>query len=75
MHNTENTIEQGFENVNSFSKTVSLYEKAKELMEVQQEMLEDENFHLDQFENDSQSMIERNEAEESVLRLERGETQ
>jgi hypothetical protein len=52
-----------------------LYEKAKELMEVQQEMLEDENFHLDQFGNDSQSMIERNEAEESVLKLERGETQ
>ena len=75
MHNTENTIEQGFENVNSFSKTVSLYEKAKELMEVQQEMLEDEKFYLDQFGSDSQSMIERNEAEESVLKLERGETQ
>lgn len=44
-------------------------------MEVQQEMLEDENFHLDQFGSDSQSLIERNEAEEIVLKLERGETQ
>lgn len=61
-----------FENVNSFSKTVSLYEKPKDLIDVQQEMLEDENLHLEQFGDDEEEIVdEGNDGDGSGLEVKR----